>query len=388
MNCPSNSVLQRWALAILVCTVLIVLDFSHRAPQPKPARAEQLHIAQAKPGSSLNLLNKGHIPMPNGVPSAHAANLLAMPPDHPWTVMAFWFAGSKEAAPDVRIFASFFSRSKRFWSAAEIVLDRQWLSSELGYGVTRLGNPVAWLDENGKIHLFVVATGIGGWAASRIVHLRQDAPSLELKKLRFKVERTLPLSWLWNYSYLVRATPQPLQDGGMVLPVYFELSKLVPVALRFDAQGGFRGMVRMSGQTHLLQPHIIALTDEHWVALMRNSSASRKIAVTQTLDGGAHWQDMPELDVVNPDSSLAAIKLSPNLMVMAHNTSAHHRNVLDLSVSSNAADWSASVNLANEPKSEFSYPSMAWADNTLWVTYTDQRRNIAWQRFALTSSQP
>jgi hypothetical protein len=32
---------------------------------------------------------------------------------------------------------------------------------------------------------------------------------------------------------------------------------------------------------------------------------------------------------------------------------------------------------------EYSYPSMAWADGHLWVSYTDHRTRIAWQRFAL-----
>lgn len=388
MNCPSNSFLQRLALAILICTVLIVLDFSHRATSLEPARAVQLDIAQANDGSALKRLDQGHIPMPPGVPAAHAANLLSMPQGHPWTVLAFWFAGSKEAAPDVRIVAAFFDRSAKQWSGSRIVMDRQTLSKQLGHGVSRLGNPVAWRDRQGRIHLFVVATGMGGWAASRIVHLRQDGPSLDLKDMRFKLQRTLPLSWLWNYSYLVRATPQPLQDGGMVLPVYFELGKLVPVALRFDAQGGFRGMVRMSAKTHLLQPHILTLTDAHWVALMRNSSATRKVAATQTFDGGAHWQDMPDLELHNPDSSLAGMQLSKSMMVMAHNTSVHSRSALDLSVSANAVNWVNAANLASNQNSEFSYPSMVWVDNMLWVTYTDQRRSIAWQRFAVIPSKP
>lgn len=37
----------------------------------------------------------------------------------------------------------------------------------------------------------------------------------------------------------------------MVLPVYFELGLKYPVALRFDAQGAFLGMVRMSTRKHV-----------------------------------------------------------------------------------------------------------------------------------------
>ena len=376
--------LQRLAWCVFLCVVLTVLDVSHR-PQALPAaRATLVQADNIKADSSLKLVDQGHIPMPAGVPAAHAANLLAMPQGHPWSVLAFWFAGSKEAAPDVSIAASYFDHSAKQWSSAQWVLDRHQLSKQIGFGVNRLGNPVAWLDGRGRIHLFVVATGMGGWAASRIIHLRQDAPSLDLGAMQFKLHQVLPLSWLWNYSYLVRATPLQLQDGGMVLPVYFELGKLVPVALRFDADGGFKGMVRMSQQTHLLQPHILPLSDTHWLALMRNSSPIRKLDAAQTLDGGKHWQDLTELELENPDSSVAAIKVSQDMMVLAHNAGAHSRSILDLSVSGNAVNWSKSVNLASSAeKQEFSYPSLVWANNMLWVSYTDQRKSIAWQRFAV-----
>ena len=377
--------LQRWALSVLICTVLTVLDISHRAPSPSVARASLLQFSKANADSALKSMGQGYIPMPAKVPAVHASHLLAMPKDHPWSVLAFWFAGSKEAAPDVRIAASYFDKAAGQWSSARFVLDRQDLERQLGFGVSRLGNPVAWLDGRGRIHLFVVATGMGGWAASRIVHLRQNMPSHHLAQMQFDVQRVLPLSWLWNYSYLVRASALPLQDGGMILPVYFELGKLVPVALRFDAEGVFKGLVRMSHQTHLLQPQIVPLTESHWLALMRNSSASRKVDAAYTMDAGENWQDMPELDQDNPDSSIAVLRLAPEMMVLAHNATTHSRSILDLSVSADGLHWRRALNLASSTEQqEYSYPSMTWADNSLWVSYTDQRKSIAWQRFAVT----
>jgi predicted neuraminidase len=37
---------------------------------------------------------------------------------------------------------------------------------------------------------------------------------------------------------------------------------------------------------------------------------------------------------------------------------------------------------------EYSYPALAWADQSLWVSYTDQRQSIAWQRFSLSAGTP
>jgi predicted neuraminidase len=33
------------------------------------------------------------------------------------------------------------------------------------------------------------------------------------------------------------------------------------------------------------------------------------------------------------------------------------------------------------PTDEFSYPAMAWADGSLWLTYTVDRERLAWQRY-------
>jgi predicted neuraminidase len=332
----------------------------------------------------LVLAEQGHIPMPPFTPAAHASSLLAMPATHPASVMAFWFAGTRESAPDVQIAASQFDRATQQWRAARFVVNRHALGGQLGFGVRRLGNPVAWLDKQGQIHLFVVATGLGGWAASRVVHLRQSQVGTDFDALTFDVERTLPLSWLWNTSFLVRSAPLALQDGGMVLPVHFELGLKYPVSLRFDAQGRFKGMARMSQRLHLLQPTLLMQSESHWLALLRDHSPAGKVAITQTLNGGQSWTDLPDLALDNPDASIAGLTLSPGQMVLAHNSSLHSRNVLDLSVSSNGTTWTKDKALAlGSGGDEFSYPTMVWSEGALWVSFTDQRKSIAWQRYAV-----
>jgi len=42
----------------------------------------------------------------------------------------------------------------------------------------------------------------------------------------------------------------------MILPVYFELGVKYPAALRFDGDGRFSGMVRISRRPHLLQTQL------------------------------------------------------------------------------------------------------------------------------------
>jgi predicted neuraminidase len=381
--------LLRAAVALLLLGLALVLDLSQRPAAPDMARARfapgagELDAASFKPAAS------GTIPMPEGAAAAHASNLLAMPQASAAALTAFWFAGDRESAPNVQIAASQFERASQQWLPARYLVNRHAMAEQLGFGVRRLGNPVAWLDGSGRMHLFVVATGWGGWAAARILHLVQDSAQSSLAELRFKPLRVLPLSWFWNTSLLVRNAPLALQDGGMLLPAHFEIGLKYAVALRFDRDGVFLGVVRLSNQTHMLQPTLLAQTDTQWLALMRDTRPEGHITAVQTQDGGLHWTDLPDLALVNPDAAVAGLALSPGQMVLAHNSSPHSRELLDLSRSQDGLHWLPTQVLAHGASGdEFSYPAMAWADGALWLSYTDHRRSIAWQRLLPAVPKP
>ena len=333
--------------------------------------------------AQLAVVSKGEIPMPPGMAAAHASSLLPMPASHAAAMTVFWFSGDRESGPNVQIAASQYVRATQQWSPARFVVNRFVMGEQLGYGLRRLGNPVAWTDGKGRINLFVVATGWGGWAASRVLHLRQSSEGDNLVELSFKPVRVLPLSWLWNTSFLVRNAALELADGGMVLPVHFELGIKYPTALRFEADGGYRGMVRMSQRPYLLQPSVVAHSPLHWLAFMRDQRPQGKIGVAQTTDGGQHWTDLPDLALDNPDASVAALGAGPSQMLLAHNSSIESRGKLDLSVSTDGRNWSLVQTLEQgSSDDEFSYPAMAWADGSLWISYTVDRKRIAWQRMA------
>ena len=378
--------LLRIAGAALLCCALLVLDRMHRTALPARSGAAWPAAVPLPADAILLASGRGHIPMPANTLAAHASSLLTLPASHSSALLAFWFAGARESAADVQIAASAFDRNSQQWGAARFVVNRHDLGAQLGFGVRRLGNPVAWLDGRGRVHLFVVATGLGGWAAARIVHLRQRNEGQQFSALSFDVERVLPLSWLWNTSFLVRSAPLSLNHGGMVLPVHFELGIKYPVALHFDANGEFLGLVRISGRKHLLQPTLLMAAESNWLALMRDQRPEGKVAVAQTLDGGQSWTDSPDLALHNPDSSVAALALAPARMFLAHNSLPKARTVLDLSASAEGQRWVLAQTLARGAGAdEYSYPALAWSDDSLWVSYTDQRQAIAWQRFSLAA---
>ena len=390
--------LQRCLTTLVVACAVLALDAYLRPQLPPAALAtypvlpQDAEIGQsvAPEGASLpsvlRLLpaGQGHIPMPPDTPAAHASSLLPMPAGHAAALSVFWFSGERESGPNVQIAASQWSRATQQWAPARFVVNRHTLGAQLGFGVRRLGNPVAWLDASGRMHLWVVATGWGGWAASRIAHLRQSSMGNNLQELAFEPVGVLPLSWLWNTSHLVRNAPLPLTDGGMVLPVHFELGIKYPLAMRVGPDGSFLGLTRISARDYALQPTLLPKSPQEWLALMRDGRPDGRVIAAHTVDGGRTWDDLADLSLVNPDASVGGLALAPGQLLLAHNTSANSRAALDLSASPDGRVWTQQQALARGPElDEYSYPAMAWADGALWVSYTVDRHHIDWQRFSL-----
>jgi len=330
----------------------------------------------------------GEVPMPPDTPSAHSSTLASLPAQHSSLVAAAWFAGERESAPDVRIAFSSFDKTRQRWTPAVFIVDRHLLGQQLGFGIRRLGNPVLWRDDNDHLHLFVVGTGIGGWATSRIIHLQQRGDTLSTTDPQFAPRAVLPLSWLWNLSYLVRNSPVVLANGAVVLPIYFELGSKYPALAKLDRTGSFRGIARISRKPNLLQPAVLPISEHRWFAYMRMSGGNHRIAMAETQDAGTHWHDRPDLQLPNPNASVAAINAN-GFHALTFNPSSTGRDQLVTATSANGERWRISAQLAiGETGDEFSYPAMLWHENTLWVSYTDRRRHIAWQRFTVTRNTP
>lgn len=145
------------ALACCVAVVAALAAELKRWPgEAKAARAPALIEIAEHRNTAFTMLSDSHIPMPPGVPSAHASSLAAIPGDE---MLAFWWAGSRESGPDVKIYASRWTDGG--WTPPYEVASRSSLGAALGFGIRRIGNPVAWTARDGKINLFVVATGLG-----------------------------------------------------------------------------------------------------------------------------------------------------------------------------------------------------------------------------------
>jgi len=115
--------IRRYLIAGLACCLLVTVEWGWRGGTLPPARAVVHETAAA--AAQLVRTGQGHIPMPAGDLSAHACDLLVMPEGHPWSLMAFWFSGSREAAPDVQIASAYLVRGSDSWSPAHYAVGRQ-----------------------------------------------------------------------------------------------------------------------------------------------------------------------------------------------------------------------------------------------------------------------
>jgi predicted neuraminidase len=352
---------------------------------------------QAIPHMALREVARHDIPMPVNTPAAHASFLLA---DKDGGLRAFWFAGSRESGPDVEIVMSEFANQT--WTKPVTVVNRHTVFRELGLGswIRRLGNPVAWIDAQGRTHLYVVATGLGGWSASRILHLRQDAVDSRLRgndATPFKPIGFLQLSPFFNLSVLARSKPVPMADGGALLPVYFEMGIKYPLAIRLDGNGELvqsrDSVTRMAGNLASLQPTVVVASELNATAYLRDGSEDRKLRFIQTTDGGKSWHNVASSQgdvseagadwVINPDSSIASQRVgTQTLLVHNPQTSGRHRLVIEAS-DNGLRGFKRLATLEYEPEkldgvefNEYSYPSTVVIGDKLHVSYTYQKRFI------------
>jgi predicted neuraminidase len=383
-------------LAILLLGVAMALAAWRPQQVVEPSPRFQLPDRSAPLKAQLSTAQTLDVPMPTGMPAAHASNLVAIPGSE--DLRAAWFAGSRESGSDVVIATSRYSAAKRQWGEAVTLIDRPGLGQALGFAVRRLGNPVLWLDAAKQLHLFVVATGPGGWAASRIAHVQfvgEPMRCIEEPQACTIQARVLPLSPLWNVSHLVRHAPAALEDGGMVLPAYFELGRKYPVALRFDARGQLLGWQRLSATPTLLQPALVSTDGAGWTAFLRDTSPARRIHSVSAQAWGQPPGAAKPLELPNPNAAVAAIRIPDGSIVMAFNPSEKDRRALVLAQGDGAGAWTMLGQLESSGihKGEYSYPALALTHDrsgqwTLHASYTFERRSIRHVAVALKPAAP
>jgi predicted neuraminidase len=329
-----------------------------------------------------------------GAPSVHAASLIALKDG---TVRAFWFAGSREGAPDVVINSSVFDPQALRWSAPTVVMDRVSAEKGLSRYIAKLGNPVPARMADGRMQLFFVTVSIGGWAGSSISSVISDDEGLTWGR-----PQRLISSPLINLSTLVKSPAISFADGRLGLPVYHEWIGRFGEFLRVDA-GQVIDKRRMSSGRGAIQPAVFTENSQEASAFFRQtrpSSQPKQIPVSETKDAGQSWAVAKDLEIPNPNSAIAALTLAngTRLMVLNNIEVARYRLVMVMR-EPKSLQWQViqvledDDSLTNGLHREFSYPYLVSANGEdAHLVYTWDRKKIkhiyfsaSWFKHALSS---
>ena len=311
-------------------------------------------------------------------PSVHAASLIALKNGQ---IRAFWFAGSREGAPDVVINSAVYNPQNTQWSAPEIVIDRVGAEKGLSRYIAKLGNPVPARMADGRLQLFFVTVSIGGWAGSSISSMVSDDDGATWGR-----PQRLISSPLINLSTLVKSPPLQFTDGRMGLPVYHEWIGRFGEFLRIEGNRVIDKR-RMSDGRSAIQPIVLASDSEHADAYFRQTrprQEPKQIPVSNTKDAGQSWSIAPDLVIPNPNAAVAGLTLrnGTRLMVLNNIDAARYRLVMVMQEAT-SENWQVVEVIEDDPSlqnginREFSYPYLITGNgDDAHLVYTWNRKKI------------
>lgn len=352
---------------------------------PKQANSKTNGQVQNKVVSQPTIANPRTTWLPDtGAASVHAASLITL---NDGALRAFWFAGSREGAPDVVINSAVFDPHSGSWSTPTVIIDRIGAEKGLVRYIAKLGNPVPSRMADGRLQLFFVTVSIGGWAGSSISTMISGDEGLTWSR-----PQRLITSPLLNLSTLVKSPALQFGDGRLGLPAYHEWIGRFGELLRVEAAQVIDKR-RMSSGRSAIQPVILVSDLQTATALFRQTRSSgqaKNIPVSLTQNAGQSWQQSEDLAIANPNSALAGLTLKNGIRLLAlNNIEAGRYRLVLLMKQPQSEQWQViqvledDEALPNEQRKEFSYPYLVSADgNDVHLVYTWDRKKIRHVHFS------
>jgi len=274
--------------------------------------------------------------------STHAASLVELGDGR---IRAFWFAGSREGAPDVVIRSAVFDPVKNTWSPERSIVNRVDTERGLLRYVKKIGNPVAQRAPDGKLWLYYVTVSLGGWGGSSITAVTSTDDGTT-----WSSPRRLITSPFINISTLIKGTPFLYSDGTMGLPEYHEFIGKFGELLRIDNSGRIIAKQRLSYGKSTLQPVVLITSPQRALVLMRRSGNSpSRVISTSTDDAGRHWSKTTPTALDNPDAAISGVVLPDGRMLVVLNNIEANRDALSLVVSADGgATWKTVYQLEDQ----------------------------------------
>ncbi len=374
----ASTIATLFGICIVVGVFLPLFDSRFSVSEPEPRFAAARVVTGDISGPKLPFYNDGFI-VPTGFAGAmvHSSSITQMPDGK---LFAVWFQGSREGGPDIALYTSVFDRDAKTWSAPKELLGRERASVEIGRRLKTIGNPVLFTDSRGRTWLFFVTVSVFGWSGGDVNFKYSD----DSGKTWSNASR-LELSPVPHSGTLVKGKPFEYADGTIGLPVYRSYDQYsYPELVRIDRDGTVLSRVTMSdGVRGGLQPSVITLTGSDAVAFLRyNGDDPKRILRINTSDGGVTWTKPLKLELPNPDSAVASLRLSDGSIILVFDNSTQYRNVLSMAISTDlGVSWKIIHTFDNDTEAnvndERSYPDLfKTQDGEIHLLYTWKRQKI------------
>jgi predicted neuraminidase len=291
-------------------------------------------------------------------PSCHASTIVEAKAGG---LVAAWFGGRHEKAPDVGIWVSRLAGGK--WTAPV----------EVANGMQPDGtrhpcwNPVLFQPKRGPLLLFYkVGPSPGAWWGM----LRTSSDNGK----SWSDARRLPDGILGP----IKNKPVQLPNGDILCPtssehagwrVHFERSTDDGATWTATAP------VNDGKVIGAIQPSILFLGGDNLMAVGRTRQG--RIFRINSDDAGRTWGPMRLTTLPNPNAGTDAVTLRDGRQLLVYNQSTGGRSPLNVAVSKDGKTWQAALVLENEPKMEFSYPAVIQTgDGLVHITYTWKRQRV------------
>lgn len=328
--------------------------------------------------------------------SCHASTLVALPNQE---LLAAWFGGTAEGAPDVAIWLSRCVDGK--WSVPQEIV------RESG---TPTWNPVLFYTRDGRLWLYYkYGPHPTLWSAARRYSLDHGRT--------WSLVEYLPAGLYGP----IRAKPLVLSDGTVISgtsvesyrnwAVWIERStdngltfaKIGPITVPdsdsapgdaanrtpSDAPVDVPGSNDWQFTRGIIQPSVVDMGGGHVRLYARATAKTGRVCIADSWDGGQTWPQARPIDVPNPNSGIDAVALRDGRIVLIYNHTQTGRSPLNLAVSpaGDGEHFTPLLTLEDTPGGEFSYPNViqgdaAVGDDDLHICYTWQRKRICYVRVA------
>ena len=296
--------------------------------------------------------------------SAHAASVVELGSG----LIASWFAGSREGAPDAAIWTA--ERTGAGWSDPTKVIDTPGFSD---------GNSVLWLDGEGRLRIWYVTMEGKGWASCPIRERRSTDFGRTWSADRYVRK---------EHGWLVRNEPVRWNDL-LLMPMYDERDWSSFVFVSGDGGQSWVESERLrpdagpdvDSGVGIIQPALAELQDGRLLMFLRSTGGAvyRSYSLNET---GQHWSSPEMASLPNPNSAVDLISLQSGALLLVYNPTRRGRSPLRVALSyDDGASWNSWRDLETEA-GEFSYPTaIQTSDGVVHVLYTWRRRTIAHASF-------